>query len=413
MGTPWDCPKTQYGTSSCNLNSDCGDVQKAMVVTCTNMGATGRRVFEHARVCVRKLSGILPRLLLAASALVLITIPFTAAIAGEGLPQKLTGTVFIKGDVNDVTWDDAGIAHWEAKGNVYLKFTSTEGEIAELYGDGLLYEKRDFSGAPSHWVSVKGNAKLIYSGNTINAGSMEGFLEPLKLDVASGVVLHSEQLDISSEALSFSSINTQGKNTPDYFVHFPANAKGTFQRTFVEANPVPETAAPFGLPLPIDFRPDFKLLNFEADAGEIQFDDNGLVSASFPSGGKVETDTGYIFTGDKLSFDGWVQIDASGCRITGQDVEITCREMAFLPGEKKLDLKGDVSLGSNEGTVYMDSLGICYDDNGVSVLSARGNVRIDFTLTLGEDNSVGSTATENKVDENKADVNKQLENKPE
>jgi len=365
------------------------------------------------KITVRTLSGILLRLLIAGCALLLVIVPVTRVDATEGLTRELTGTVFIKGDVNDVTWDDTGIAHWEARGNVYLKFTSAEGRIAELYGDELLYEKRDLNGVPSHWASVNGNAKLAYSGNTINAGSIEGFLEPLKLDVSSAVELHSEQLDISSEALSFSSTIIQDKETPDYIVNFPAKANGTFRRTFVETNLPTESPVTLGLPLPVDFRPDFELLDFEAEGGEIQFDDNGLVNASFPSGGKVETDTGYIFTGDKLSFDGWVQIDASGCRITGQDVEITCREMAFLPGEKKLDLKGDVSLGSNEGTVYMDSLGICYDDNGVSVLSARGNVRIDFTLTLGEDNSVGSTATENKVDENKADVNKQLENKPE
>jgi hypothetical protein len=91
-----------------------------------------------------------------------------------------------------------------------------------------------------------------------------------------------------------------------------------------------------------------------------------------------------VFTGERFSFDGWVEIDAYECNITGPDVEISCHVMALFPDDKRLKLDGDVTLTSNEGGLRMDSLEICYDELGVKELCAQGNVRVDLTLVLDE-----------------------------
>jgi hypothetical protein len=214
------------------------------------------------------------------------------ASAGVEDVRYLTGSVFIRGNLNDVSWDDEGITRWEAEGDVYLRFTSDDGEIVELSGDELLYERKYLEDVPYHWVSLRGNGNLQYGEYSVYASEIVGVLEPLQVDVSSGVKFVSGEFNIACEALSLNSELISEGDIPLYTVNIPGDANATFRRPVKRIEPVIEEMTRGTLPLPVDFRPDFDTLTIEAGRIELEFDDNGLLGAYFPAGGRVETDSG-------------------------------------------------------------------------------------------------------------------------
>ncbi len=307
------------------------------------------------------------------------------AYAQETDIRGLTGTVYIKGDKSEVEWDDIGVVRWTAQGNVYMRYTSAEGDIVEIHGDRLDYERRTSeSGQPAHWVSISGNVQFNEGEYSINAGKFEGYIDPLDIEASIGVEFKTEQLEISSEELTFSEKQPDVEGGATYLVSVPGDASALFKRLKKPAPPPPPQNQPI-LPIPIDLNMDFDTMTMAASDFELEFNDDGFLDGFFPKGGEAETDTGYNFTGKSLYFCGWSQICAYNCTITGPDVEMYCLSMSFYPDEKRLELNGSVTFTTDEGVLSMDSLVARYDDDGVSELTASGNVKIDLKLILGED----------------------------
>lgn len=316
-------------------------------------------------------------------AIFILMIPAYSAAQDSNLRQ-VTGRVFIKGETNDVVWDDDGISRWEAGGDVYMRFTSAEGDVVELWGDNLVYERRNAGGIPSHWASVEGNGRLKYDDYSVEAGKIMGLLNPLNLEVSSGVVFRTEGLEVSCSSLTLVETRATADRPFQYKINVPGEAEAIFERDTEVALLPREDASIAALPLPIKLDLDFTMLAVSAVGLELEFDEDGFIGAYFPNGGNAEADNGYNFSGSALYFDGWNEISAYNCSITGPDIEISALMMTFFPDMRNIKLEGEVTLISDEGVLMMDSLEISYDDNGVRRLSARGNVRIDLNLVIGE-----------------------------
>ena len=315
-----------------------------------------------------------------------------AAVEGDGI----VGAVYIEGDENEVTWDDDGISRWEAEGNVYLRFTSTEGEVFELWGDRLVYVSGNEFGEKRKQIAIQGDVRLSFGVNNLGAGSIEGYLSPLDLEAAGAVKLIAGAFEITTQKLQLMESPDSGAEIPLYIVSVPGDEESEviFHREpdeILETAPTPRSSA---IPLPVDINPDFNSMTASAYGFEIVFREDEIISSVFPNGAAALTDTGYSITQAKLRMIGMDEIIATECRMTGPDVDIICDEMTFLPDKKILELSGNIVLSSGEGSLRVDFLTILYDDDGVKELRARGDVILNFSVFLSDESDGDGTQQE-------------------
>ncbi len=320
-----------------------------------------------------------------------------AAVEGDGI----VGAVYIEGDENEVTWDDDGISRWEAEGHVYLRFTSAEGEVFELWGDRLVYLSGDEFGEKRKRIAIQGDVRLSFGVNNLNAGSVEGYLSPLDLEAAEAVELIAGAFKITTQKLQLMESPYSDAEIPLYVVSVPGDEESEviFHREPDETLGTVSTPRFSAIPLPVDFYPDFNSMTASAYGFEIVFREDEIISAEFPNGAAAITDTGYSITQAKLRMNGIDEIIASGCRMTGPDVDITCDEMIFFPDKKILELSGNIILSSGEGSLRVDLLTILYDDDGVKELHAKGDVILDFSVFLSDESDENDAQQEPAGDE--------------
>jgi len=306
-----------------------------------------------------------------------------AAIERDGI----VGTVYIEGDENEVTWDDDGISRWEAEGNVYLRFTSTEGEVFELWGDRLVYSSEGDEQEKKKRINIQGDVRLSFGVNNLGAGSIVGYLSPLDLEAAGAVKLIAGAFEITTRKLQLMESPDSGAEIPLYVASVPGDEESevVFHREPYETRETVPTPNSSAIPLPVDINPDFSFITANAFGFEILFHEEEIISAEFPNGAAAITDTGYSITQAKLRMNGIDEIIATECRIIGPDVDIKCDEMTFFPDQKSLELSGNIILSSGEGSLRVDFLTILYDDDGVNELRARGDVKLDFSVFLSDE----------------------------
>ena len=320
--------------------------------------------------------------------------------------DDLEGTVYIEGDQNEVTWNEEGVSRWEAEGNAYLRFTSSGGNVFELWGDRLVYSLEGDTTPGNEYVTLEGNVEVRFKGNSLRAGNIKGWLRPLDIVMSDGVKLTAEIFEVSCQALKLIESASMATDSPVYTASIPMSGESEiiFYRD-VEATPgTPVEQGPKAIPLPVDINPDFKIITIRAVGFEVVFEDENVLSVEFPNGAKAVTDTGYTITQAVLGMKGLDEFSATDCRIIGPDVIISCDEMLFFPEEKHIELTGNVSLASDEGSLCVDALTVLYDDNGVKELRASGNVRLDFSVFLSEESGRDETSDGDEQKESEGDI---------
>jgi hypothetical protein len=328
-----------------------------------------------------------PRRFTSVSPLVLFVLVLSCMVSFAQVGgDDISGMVYIEGDVNDVTWDDDGIKLWDAIGNVYLRYTTDDGRVFELWGNELTYERRTDNGRPVEWVSVEGGAKLTYGLNMLVSERIEGILDPLDLDIEDAIELKTEDFDLSCDLLTLTLTgNIAGTEISRYTADIVGEAIVSMQRVAGYQPREEPKQFDLAIPLPIDVNPEFEILTLTVNGGEVNFSDEEFISASFPNGAVGETDTNYFISVLTLDMYGLTKIIGNSCQIEGPDINMKCRDMRFYPDDRLLVLTGDVVLRSDDGSLAVDSLTIHYDEDGISRLNAVGNVILDFSIFLTDD----------------------------
>lgn len=353
----------------------------------------------HAGVILKYLRRVIP--LIVMGIIVFAQSPVNqqlfAAVEGDGI----VGAVYIEGDENEVTWDNDGISRWEAEGNVYLRFTSVEGEVFELWGDRLVYLSGDEFGERRKWIAIQGDVRLSFGINNLSAGSVEGYLSPLDLEAAEAVKLIAGAFEITTQKLQLMESPDSGAEIQLYIASVPGDEESevVFHREPDETRETVSMPKSSAIPLPVDINPDFNSITASAYGFEIVFREDEIISAVFPNGAAALTDTGYSITQAKLRMIGMDEIIATECRMIGPDVDILCDEMTFYPDKKILELSGNIVLSSGEGSLRVDSLTIMYDDDGVKELRARGDVILNFSVFLSDESDGNDAQQEPAGDE--------------
>ena len=346
----------------------------------------------HARAILKYSQWVIP--LFVVGIILIAQSPVNQQLFAAIETDDIAGAVYIEGDENEVTWDDDGIALWEAEGNVYLRFTSTEGEVFELWGSRLVYSSEGDEHQNRKRISIQGDVRLSFGVNNLSAGSIIGYLSPLDLEAAEGVKLIAGAFEITTHELQLTESPDSGAEMPRYVASVAGDEESEviFQREPGETRETVASPNSTAIPLPVDINPDFSFITANAFGFEIIFHEEEIISAEFPNGAVAMTDTGYSLTQSKLRMNGIDEIIATECRMIGPDVDIQCNEMTFFPDQKSLELSGDIILCSDEGSLRVDFLTILYDDYGVKELRARGDVNLDFSVCLidepGPDESI-------------------------